>query len=576
MKTVLGYLSPYKNRIYLGLTVKSFATIIELFLPFLLAHVIDTIIPLGRIGLVVVFGLLMLITALGAYVGNILANRLAARVSTNAIKDLRDDSYIKILSFSNKTVDEFTIPSLISRMTSDTYHIYRMFNVIQRIGIRAPILLMGSLLMMLWIDTYLAMILIGLLPFISLAVYVVSKRGIPFYDSLQNALDIMVRVVRENIAGIRIIKSFAREDEEKIKYTDINQEVSHREKKAGLVVATLNPIMNLLLNLGLVVIIYVGAQRVLAGLSQTGSILAFLSYFTLILNSFLALNRIFLLMSRAGASANRISQILVKDDRIPILEVPKSDSEYHIEFENVSFSYNNTFYDIENIDFKIKHNTTFGIIGATGSGKSTIAQLLMRMYEVDKGRILINGEDIRSMDEKSLRKRFGVVFQNDALFSFSVKENIAFGRNLDYEAVVEAAEFAQARTFIEQLSHRYDEKVLRQGANFSGGQKQRMLIARALAQHPEIIILDDASSALDYQTDAQLRQAIKKSFHSTAIMITQRVSSVMHADQILMLDQGKMVGLGTHEQLAKTCVPYQELMALQLGGDDHEHATWTR
>ena len=571
MKHVLSYLKPYLNRIYFGLAIKSGSTIIELFLPFLLAYVIDVVIPLKNVGLVVVYGFLMLATALGAYVGNILANRLAARVSTDAIKDLRDEAYIKILSFSNHTVDEFTIPSLISRMTSDTYHVYRMFNVIQRIGIRAPILLMGSLLMMLFIDTFLALILIGLLPFISLAIYFVSKRGIPYYDRLQNALDVMVRIVRENISGIRIIKSLAKEDNEKEKYEQINQEVSYREKKAGLIVATLNPIMNLLLNLGLVLIMYVGAQRVILGVSQTGSILAFLSYFTLILNSFLALNRIFLLMSRAGASATRISKILETDDHLVLLEPNKSTSDYHIEFNKVSFSYNKTAYDLQDISFKIKHNTTFGIIGATGSGKSTIAQLLMRMYEIDEGSILINGQDIRSLDEQSLRQRFGVVFQNDALFSFSVFENIAFGRHLDFESVVEAAEFAQANDFIEQLSHQYDEKVLRQGANFSGGQKQRMLIARALAQHPEIIILDDASSSLDYQTDAQLRQAIRESFHATAIMITQRVSSVMHADQILVLDQGRIVGLGTHEQLATSCEPYQELMVLQLGGDDHDY-----
>lgn len=570
MKKILRYLLPYKNSIIIGLSIKSFATIIELFLPFLLAKVIDDIIPLKRLDLVILYGVLMLLTALGAFVTNIISNRMAARISTNAIKDLRDDGYSKILSFSNKTVDEFTIPSLISRMTSDTYHVYRMFNVIQRIGIRAPILLIGSLFMMFLIDPNLAVVLIGILPVITIVVVTVSRRGVPYYDRLQTALDTMIRVVRENISGIRIIKSFAKEDDEKTRYHAINKDVSTKEKRAGLIVATLDPIMNLVLNLGLVLILYVGAQRVMSGVSQTGSILAFLSYFTLILNSFLALNRIFLLMSRAGASASRLSVILKTHDTVPLLEKKLVQSDYHIEFNNVSFSYNHTSYDIENISFKVKHNTTLGIIGATGSGKTTIAQLLMRMYEINQGEILINGQDIRSMDETSLRKRFGVVFQNDALFSYSVKENIAFGRQLNFDNIVEAAEFAQAHDFINELTDQYDEHVLRAGANFSGGQKQRMLIARALAEHPEIIILDDASSALDYKTDALLRQAIKESFHSTLIMITQRVSSIMHADQILMLDHGKVVGLGTHQELAKTCLPYQELMALQLGGDLHE------
>lgn len=570
MKTVLGYLSPYKKSIFFGLTIKSLATIIELLLPFLLAYVIDTIIPLERLSLVFVFGGLMLLTALGAYIANIWANRMAARISTNAIYDLRDESYRKIMHFSNEIVDQFTIPSLISRMTSDTYHIYRMFNVIQRIGIRAPIILLGSLLMMFIIDFNLALVLVGLLPLIVIAIVFVSKKGIPFYDALQTALDNMVRVVRENISGIRIIKALNKEDKEKEKYKEVNEDVSAKEKRAGFVVATLNPTMNLLLNLGLVLILYVGSIRVLDNVSQTGSILAFLSYFTLILNSFLALNRIFLLLSRAGASANRIEIILLTADEKATLDPIKKKSKYHIEFNNVSFSYNKTSNDIENIDFKIKHNTTFGIIGATGSGKSTIAQLLMRMYDVDQGEVLINGQDIRSMDEKELRRQFGVVFQNDALFSYSIKENIAFGRKLKDDQLVEAAEYAQAREFIEQLADQYEANVLRSGANFSGGQKQRMLIARALADHPEIIILDDASSALDYQTDANLRRAIKESYHATAIIITQRVASVMHADQILVIDQGKMIGLGTHQQLAKTNTMYQQLIQLQLGGEENE------
>lgn len=570
MKKILNYLSPYKNKIALGLSIKGFATIIELLLPFLLAKVIDDIIPLEQLNLVVVYGVLMLFTALGAFVTNIIANRMAARISTDAIRDLRDDAYSKILSFSNKTVDEFTIPSLISRMTSDTYHVYRMFNVIQRIGIRAPILLIGSLLLMFFIDASLALVLVGIMPIILLVIVFVSRRGVPFYDQLQTTLDTMVRIVRENISGIRIIKSFAKEDSEKERFQTINEEVSEKEKKAGLIVATLNPIMNLILNLGLLLILYVGANRVLAGVSQTGSIIAFLSYFTLILHSFLAMNRIFRLMSRAGASASRLSMVLETHDEIPLMESSLVKSDYHIEFNDVSFSYNGTSNDVSNISFKVKHNTTLGIIGATGSGKTTIAQLLMRMYEINQGEILINGQDIRSLDETSLRKRFGVVFQNDALFSYSVKENIAFGRELNFDNIVEAAEFAQAHDFINQLTDQYDEHVLRAGANFSGGQKQRMLIARALAENPEIIILDDASSALDYQTDAQLRQAIKESFHSTTIMITQRVSSVMHADQIVMLDHGKVVGLGTHDELAMTCEPYQELIALQLGGENHE------
>ncbi len=570
MKKILGYLTPYKKLILKGLSVKSFATIMELFLPWLLAYMIDFIIPTKSIPKVLLYGGLMLGSSLLALGGNVLANRMAARISSDAIRDLRDDAYKHIMTFSNRSVDRFTIPSLISRMTTDTYHIYRMFNVIQRIGIRAPILLLGSIVMMLFIDTYLAFVLIALLPIITWVIIWISRKGIPFYNRLQTSLDQLIRVVRENITGIRIIKALAKEDYEQTKFDGVNEDVSRKERTAGYVIASLNPLMNLILNGGLVLILGIGAYRVTEGLSKSGSILAFLTYFGLILNSFLAINRIFLLFSRSNASSERIAMILDEKEEVVLVESEKRDEEFFIEFKNVSFSYNQTKADLENISFAIKRGSTFGIIGSTGSGKSTIAQLLLRFYEIDEGSIWVGGRDIRSYDVHALRRKFGVVFQQDALFSTSVKENIQFGRDVELNMVQEAAEMAQARPFIEQLQDQYEAKVLRSGANFSGGQRQRMLIARALADRPEIIILDDAASALDYQTDAKLRQAIKQHTQATTILIAQRISTVLHADQILVLEEGEVVGLGSHQELAQTCPLYQELMALQLGGSENE------
>lgn len=570
MKKILGYLEPYKKLIIKGLSVKSFATIMELFLPWLLAYMIDFIIPTKSIPKVLLYGGLMLGSSLLALGGNVLANRMAARISSDAIRDLRDDAYKHIMTFSNRSVDRFTIPSLISRMTTDTYHIYRMFNVIQRIGIRAPILLLGSIVMMLFIDTYLAFVLIALLPIITWVIIWISRKGIPFYNRLQTSLDQLIRVVRENITGIRIIKALAKEDFEQTKFDGVNEDVSRKERTAGYVIASLNPLMNLILNGGLVLILGIGAYRVTEGLSKSGSILAFLTYFGLILNSFLAINRIFLLFSRSNASSERIAMILDEKEEVVLVESEKRDEEFFIEFKNVSFSYNQTKADLENISFAIKRGSTFGIIGSTGSGKSTIAQLLLRFYEIDEGSIWVGGRDIRSYDVHALRRKFGVVFQQDALFSTSVKENIQFGRDVELNMVQDAAEMAQARPFIEQLQDQYEAKVLRSGANFSGGQRQRMLIARALADRPEIIILDDAASALDYQTDAKLRQAIKQHTQATTILIAQRISTVLHADQILVLEEGQVVGLGSHQELAQTCPLYKELMALQLGGSENE------
>ena len=570
MKKILGYLEPYKKLIIKGLSVKSFATIMELFLPWLLAYMIDFIIPTKSIPKVLLYGALMLGSSLLALGGNVLANRMAARISSDAIRDLRDDAYKHIMTFSNRSVDRFTIPSLISRMTTDTYHIYRMFNVIQRIGIRAPILLLGSIVMMLFIDTYLAFVLIALLPIITWVIIWISRKGIPFYDRLQTSLDQLIRVVRENITGIRIIKALAKEDYEQTKFDGVNEDVSRKERTAGYVIASLNPLMNLILNGGLVLILGIGAYRVTEGLSKSGSILAFLTYFGLILNSFLAINRIFLLFSRSNASSERIAMILDEKEEVVLVESEKRDEACFIEFKNVSFSYNQTKADLENISFAIKRGSTFGIIGSTGSGKSTIAQLLLRFYEIDEGSIWVGGRDIRSYDVHALRRKFGVVFQQDALFSTSVKENIQFGRDVELNMVQEAAEMAQARPFIEQLQDQYEAKVLRSGANFSGGQRQRMLIARALADRPEVIILDDAASALDYHTDAKLRHAIKQHTQATTILIAQRISTVLHADQILVLEEGQVVGLGSHQELAQTCPLYKELMALQLGGSENE------
>lgn len=572
MRYVLSYLNPYKYKLIVNLIVKSGATLMELFLPWILAYVIDSVIPTENVPSIIIFGVIMLLCSGLAFYGNVVANRMAARISSDAIKTLRDDGYSKIMNFSNRTVDEFKIPSLVSRMTTDTYHIYRMFNVVQRIGVRAPILLLGSIFLMVMIDLSLALVLIALLPLIAIVIYVISRRGVPYYSQLQKELDSLIRIVRENIAGIRVIKALAKEKDERIKFEQVNRAVSKKERSAGYVVSMLNPMMNFLLNMGLIMILYFGAIRVSQGLSQTGSIIAFLTYFTLILMSFLALNRIFLMYSRASASANRIIEILQREDAFEIIVSEAIPTDLHIEFKNVDFSYNKAKNHIENISFQIKRNQTFGIIGSTGSGKSTIAQLLLRFYDVDQGQILINGKDIKSYNLKELRSKFGVVLQNDVLFSSTVSDNIRFGRSVDDESLSEAAEMAQASEFIDKLNEKYGQEVLRGGANFSGGQRQRMLIARALADHPEILIFDDASSALDYKTDADLRNRLRKSGMSTVILIAQRVSTVLSADQILVIEEGRIVGLGTHAQLIEDCDVYRELVELQLGGREYVNA----
>ena len=568
MKKILGYLKPYIGRMSFGFLIKFFGTIMDLCLPWILAYIIDFIIPTKKINLIFTWGGLMIVCSIFGVSFNIIANRMAARVSRNATENIRHDLFEKISQLSSAQVDNFGIPSLISRMTTDTYNVHHMLGMMQRMGVRAPILLIGGILVTSTLDIYLTLVLIAVLPFIALAVYVVTKKSIPMYKEQQIAVDKLVRKVRENIVGIRVIKALSKTEYEKKQFKEINSEVIKKEKKAGITTAIVNPLMSLLLNLGLVFIILVGAYRVNLGLTEVGKIIAFLTYFTIILNAMLAVTRIFIIFSKASASANRISEVLNTLDDLVKENIDKKQSNYHIEFNNVSFSYNNNENNLTNISFKLKRGESLGIIGSTGSGKTTIINLLMRFYDIKTGEILIDGQNIKSMDKSVLNKKFGIVFQNDTIFEDTILENIRLGRNIDVEQVKNSSKYAHASSFIEKIKDGYNAKLDIKGANLSGGQKQRILIARALAGSPEILILDDSSSALDYKTDSLLRKAISNNFSdTTTIIIAQRVSSVMNLDHILVLEDGEVIGYGNHQKLIDSCDIYKEISQSQMGGE---------
>jgi ATP-binding cassette subfamily B protein len=384
------------------------------------------------------------------------------------------------------------------------------------------------------------------------------------YTSLQLSIDKFVRLIREDITGIRVIKALSKTDYEKEKFDALNMEVVEREKKAGITMAIVNPSMNMFLNIGLVLVVLAGAYRVNAGLSEVGKILAFLTYFTIILNAMMNISKMFVIISKAVASADRIIEVIDSPDESLKSFTEETDSlasdtkESHVRFENVTFSYNRTKPNLENISFELKKGETLGIIGATGSGKSTLAQLMMRFYDVDEGAIYINGVDIRNVNIGKLRRMFGVVFQNDTIFEDSIKENVRMGRTITDNGIKEAVSCARAKEFVEEKG--YDNHINIRGANLSGGQKQRILIARALAAKPDILILDDSSSALDYKTDAALRKELSNHFaETTKIIIAQRVSSIMHANHIMVLDDGQVAGYGTHEELMENCDIYRQI-----------------
>ncbi len=569
MKHVLRYLRPYVPRMSVGLFIKFLGTIMDLCLPRILAYVIDVVIPMGSISKVVWWGAGMVACSVVAVVTNILANRMASSVARDTTRRIRYDLFRRISYLTNRQVDHFTIPSLISRMTSDTYNVHQMVGMMQRIGIRAPILLVGGTLITLTLDPMLTLVLVSVMPFIVIITIVISRKGVPLFRVAQEALDGMVRVVRENAAGIRVIKALSKTEDEKQRFDGVNSQVVQTERKASMTMAGISPSMNLLLNGGLSLVVLVGATRVNAGVGKVGEIVAFLSYFTIILNAMMTIPRVFTMYSKASASAGRIADVLTAPEEMAVMpEAQVASTEDHVVFDHVSFSYNKKGDNLTDVSFSLKRGETLGIIGPTGAGKSTIAQLLLRFYDVDKGQICIGGKDIREMDVGVLREKFGVVFQNDVIFEDSIAENIRLGRDIGEEELEKAAEYAQASDFIAEKEG-YGSGLAIKGANLSGGQKQRVLIARALAGNPEILILDDSSSALDYKTDASLRRDIRTHFsHTTTLLIAQRVSTVMRCDHILVLDDGKMAGYGTHEELMASCELYREIARIQMGVTD--------
>lgn len=588
MNYVIRYVKPHISTMARGFTIKFTGTIMELLIPYILSYIIDEITPLHDISLVVRWGLLMILCAGLVFLFNVWANRVAAAVSRDTIETLRYDLFHKISYLSSSQVDHFTIPSLVTRMTTDTYNLHRTLNMIQRMGVRAPILMLGGIVVTMTIDTHLSAILCILIPFMSVLVAYISKKSIPLFAKSQRSADDMIRVVRENATGIRVIKALSRTEHEMERYDVVNQQLNADEMKASVTMASISPIINLMLNIGLVAVIIVGAHRVSAGAMKPGAIVAFLTYFTIILNSIMAVSRLVTMSSKAIASADRVAEVLLTPADMEIREnaeastatesaisanasAKKASSEEvtpHIEFDHVSFSYNKRVKNLDDISFKLHPGQSLGIIGPTGSGKSTLAQLLLRLYDIDEGQIRIDGRDITTIPLQELRQKFGVVFQNDVLFKDSIQNNIDMGRNLTTEALQKAIKVAQAAPFIEE-SGGLEHDLAIKGANLSGGQKQRVLISRALAGHPEILILDDSSSALDYKTDARFRSALEESFSSTTtIIIAQRISSIMHCDQILVLEDGIPLGLGTHRELMTSCSAYREISEIQMGGNE--------
>lgn len=582
MKLILRYVRPFRGSVALVMAMKTLAVFLELLLPYVLEHLVDHVAPVKDLPRVFVWGGVMLLLAGVIWCLNFVGNRIAVKVSAKAAYEIRKDLFWRSLNLSGSQFDAFGLPSITSRMTSDSYNLQDFIRMVQTIGTRAPLMLLGGVIVTLVMDAGLGLILCVIAPVAVVVVMFVSLKGIPLYDRVQRSVDDITRILRENITGVRVVKALSKEDYERERFDGANREMARRETRATAIMSLPGPAMTLFLNVGLTAVVYAGARRVNAGLTDPGVILAFLTYFNMILMGVMGLSRVFLATSKANASAARVTAVIGAEEQLntlPETEAPGENSGAFIRFDGVSFRYGGDSasgaeafaggqrqMSLERISFSMKKGGSLGIIGPTGCGKTTILNLLMRFYDATSGHVYIGGRDVRTYEKDDLHRRFGVVLQSDAIFADTLRENIGFGRAVGDADVRAAAADARAAEFIERYDEQYDHTVGIHGGDLSGGQRQRVLIARALAADPEILILDDASSALDYRTDAALREAIRRNHSGTTMLVVaQRVSSIMGLDQILVMDEGRIIGKGTHEELLRSCPEYLEIFKTQMG-----------
>ena len=587
MKLIFRSLGRCKRAVAIAIGLKFLGSVFELLLPYIFEHIIDDVVPAEELLRVVLWGLTMFAAAVLCRTFNVMANRRAVDNAHRISYQLRQALFEKTVNLTGPQFDAVGLPSLISRMTSDSYNVQTAVQQLQSLCVRAPIMLLGGVLVAMLMDLRLSLVLLVLLPVLIAVILLISSRGIPLYTKVQQRLDDVVRIMRESITGIRVVKALSKEDYEKRRFGDANGEMTKTDIRAATVMAIPGPFMQLCLNAGLTLVVYLGAKRVDAGLIKPGVILAFLTYFNMITMGVMGLNRIFVSLSKASASADRIDAVLQMNTEeaagggahcAPLQGEAAGAAADFIRFEHVDFSYGADSAEqegfagesrekaLEDISFTLRRGESLGIIGPTGCGKTTVINLLMHFYDPTAGRILLEGRELRSYDKDALRKRFGVAFQNDMIFQDSLRGNVDFGRGLSEAEIRAAAEDAMAAEFIDRLPEGLDYAASIKGANLSGGQKQRILVARALAARPEILVLDDSSSALDYRTDAAMRRAIREHHpDTTLILIAQRVSSVMQLDKILVMDNGRCIGLGSHRELMASCPAYKEICEIQMG-----------
>lgn len=567
MYPVVTYLKPFKKQVILGPVFKIIEAIFELIMPLLMAKIIDYGVKSGDVGYVLKMGGLILGASIVCLGSTLVCQYFAAKASQGYGTLVRRELYAHINRLSHAELDRFGTASLSTRLINDVNQLQLAVAMLIRLVVRAPFLAIGAVIMAMLLDLKLSVVFLIATPLIVLTLAVITAKSVPYFKKMQGKLDRVSRITRESLSGARVIRAFSKQKDEQARLDDASDDLTRTAVRVGRLSALLNPITSVILNAAIIAILWFGGMRVNAGSLSQGEIIAFVNYITQILLALIVVVNLAVIFTKAAASAARVNEVFLTEPSVrdDVKTAPQpDDSAPVVEFRDVSFGYTGK-NAIEHISFAVGQGETLGIIGGTGSGKSTVVSLIPRLYEAAEGAVLFHGVNVNDYPLADLRRKIGMVPQRAVLFTGTVRENIAFGLDgLSQESLERAASIAQAAEFVNAYPQKYDTPITQGGANLSGGQRQRLTIARALAREPEVLILDDASSALDFATDLALRRAIRKETAATAvILISQRAASIRHADRILVLDDGEMAGLGTHEELMKTCTVYQEICASQ-------------
>lgn len=572
MLKLARYLKYYKLQVTIGPVFKLLEAVFELIVPLIMANIIDIGVKNGDTNYIAKQGVLLVILGVTGLLSALICQYSASFASQGVGTILRRDLFHHINTLSHKEIDIIGTPSLITRMTSDINQIQLAVAMLIRLVIRAPFLAVGAMIMASTVSLKLSVIFFGAAVLIGLTLYIIMSKSVPFFKTIQKRLDRISLISRENLRGNRVIRAFARQDEEEEKFSKAAQELTDASISAGRISVLLSPLTCIITNIAIALIIWFGGMNVNIGELSQGDIIALVNYMTQIMLAMVVVADLVVIFTRASASAQRINEIFETKTSVTEEKAeknPTAENDNAIEFRNVSFSYGEG-EALKNVTFSIKKGETLGIIGGTGSGKSTFVNLIPRFYDATKGQVLVNGVDVKKYEIETLREKIGVVAQKTVLFKGSLRKNMQWGKEkaTDQE-IIKALKIAQSWDFVEKLPGKLDFDVAQGGKNFSGGQRQRLTIARALVKQPDILILDDSFSALDFATDANLRKELKEQTRGmTVVIVSQRASTIRNADKIVVLDEGECVGIGTHQELYKNCSEYREICLSQLSAEE--------